>query len=159
MQILIPWDQSLLQRKMKSKLQTWIPGGLLGVGLLGFIDATYLTIKHYTQGEITCSITNGCDVVTSSIYSEIFGIPVALLGALFYLTMVVAMIAYLDRKNEKILRLASCFTIAGLLASIYFVSLPAFVLHAWCQYCIGSAITSTTLFVFGMIYLYHQRKA
>ena len=144
---------------MKSKLQTWISRGLLGVGLLGFIDATYLTIKHYTKGEVACSITQGCDIVTSSIYSEVFGIPVALFGSLFYLTMVIAMIAYIDRGHEKILRLASWFTIAGLLASIYFVSLQAFVLHAWCQYCIGSAITSTTLFVLGMIYLYHQRKA
>lgn len=143
---------------MKSKLTNWISKGLLGVGLLGFVDATFLTIEHFGGTELACGITGGCDVVTTSVYSEIFGIPVALLGALYYLTMVVLMIAYTDRGKEVLLRGASWLTITGLVASIYFTSIQAFVLDAWCQYCIGSAITSTLLFILGMTYLVKRKR-
>ncbi len=127
----------------------------LVLALLGFADATYLTLKHYSGTPITCSLTHGCDIVTSSAYSEIFGIPVALLGALYYLSVILLSIFVLDRKNPKILRLISHFTWVGLGASVYFIIVQAFILNAWCQYCIGSAITSTSLFVVGMVYLKH----
>jgi len=123
--------------------------------LLGFADATYLTLKHYSGSPITCSLTHGCGVVTASAYSELFGIPVALLGALYYLSVILLSIFVLDRKNPNILRLISQFTWVGLGASVYFIIVQAFLLHAWCQYCIGSAITSTSLFIVGMVYLRH----
>lgn len=143
---------------MKTSTTTWIPWGLLGVGLLGFVDAAYLTLKHYTKGDLACSVTAGCDVVTTSAYSEILGVPVALLGALYYLAMVLAMVAYADTKDSRIVRLASFATIGGLVASAYFVSVQAFVLSAWCQYCLASAVTSTLLFVLGMAYLRRTRS-
>jgi len=123
------------------------------VSLLGFMDSTYLAVKKLTGSEVTCTIVHGCDTVTSSSYSEIFGIPVALLGSLFYLMILVLSIAYLDRKKEKLLSCISKLTWIGLIASVYFMVVQAFILHAYCIYCIGSAITSSTLFVGGMIYL------
>ncbi len=123
------------------------------VALLGLCDAGYLTIKHF-RGEIPpCSILHGCEQVTTSVYSQILGIPVALLGALYYLAILFGCTLYLDTKNTKILKYISYFTITGLLFSLYFTALQAFVIHSWCQYCLFSAFTSTTLFVNGMIYL------
>jgi len=125
----------------------------LVVSLLGFMDSTYLAVKKLTGSPVTCTIVHGCDTVTSSVYSEIFGIPVALLGSLFYLMILVLSVAYLDRKKEKLLSCISKLTWIGLFASVYFMVVQAFILHAYCIYCIGSAITSSTLFVGGMIYL------
>ncbi len=126
--------------------------------LLGFADATYLTLKHYSGSPITCSLTHGCDIVTTSAYSQILGVPVALLGALYYLSVILLSIFVLDRKNTNILRLISRLSWLGLGASVYFIIIQAFILNAWCQYCIGSAITSTSLFVVGMVYLKKQKK-
>lgn len=137
--------------------RTWFALAFLLIATIGFADATYLTVKHYTGSPITCSIVHGCDIVTSSPYSELFGIPVALFGALYYLTIILLSVAFFDKKRPKFLALLSKLTLLGLLAAIYFVSLQAFVLHAYCLYCLGSALSSTILCILGMIYLKKTR--
>lgn len=133
----------------KANLIAWL---LLLVAFLGFVDATYLTVKHYRGDTINCLLTSGCNTVTQSRYSEIFGVPVALLGSLYYLSVFLLCIAYFDRKQPKILALAATYTVVGLVASAYFVALQAFVIKAWCQYCLASAVTSTVLFGLGVWY-------
>lgn len=119
----------------------------LALGLLGFSDATYLTVKHYTGGTIPCTITHGCDTVTSSAYSAIAGVPVALFGALFYLSAILLAIAYWQTQQRGLLRIFLVLSSVAFLASLGFVYLQAFVIHAWCQYCLLSALTSTLLCV------------
>ncbi|MDP3881076.1 MAG: vitamin K epoxide reductase family protein [bacterium] len=123
------------------------------IATIGFIDASYLTIVHFLGQAPECSILEGCDVVTSSKYSTIGPIPVALLGALYYLTVAIASIFALDRRSVAATRLVSNLTWLGLLASIYFVYLQLFVLKSICIYCMGSALGSTVLFILGMILL------
>jgi uncharacterized membrane protein len=119
---------------------------LIIIALIGFADATYLTIEHYA-GNIPPCTTDGCETVLTSSYSTIAGIPVALSGAVFYLAFLVLIIAYLLEKKEIILKIALLLTTLGFLASIYFFILQAFVIQAFCQYCLLSAATSTILFV------------
>lgn len=143
---------------MRKKFLNTIVSILLVVSVFGFVDATYLTVSHFEGHSITCNVIEGCDVVTSSMYSEVLGVPVALLGSLYYIFMIALCLLYFDRRRELVVRLASWFTIAGLVASLYFMSIMAFVLHAFCQYCLLSAITSTLLFVTGMTYLIKTKK-
>ena len=123
------------------------------VAVLGFADSTYLAVKKLSGSPVTCTIVHGCEIVTSSVYSEIFGIPVALLGSLFYLTLIILAVLYFDKKKNATLVLLANLTWIGLFASIYFMVVQAVILDAYCIYCIGSAITSSTLFVLGMVYL------
>lgn len=123
------------------------------IAIIGFADAGYLAFEHI-QGRVPpCTILEGCGVVTTSVYSEIFGIPVAVLGAMYYFAIAGLVIAWLDRKQSIILRLVSFASIIGLAASAYFVYLQLFVLKAICIYCMGSAITSTLIFILGMMML------
>ncbi len=125
---------------------------------IGFVDATYLTVVHYAGESPSCSLIHGCDIVTSSSYSMIFGIPVALFGSIFYLAILLLSIAYIDRKKEIILRICAWLSWLGFLASVWFVFLQFFIIHAICIYCMSSAFTSTTIFVIGMVYLTKIRK-
>ena len=125
-------------------------------GALGFLDATYLTVEHY-RGDIPPCTIAGCEIVLTSGQSKILGVPVALLGALYYLTLLILAIAYLDRKNNLLIRLAAYGTIVGFALSGYFVYLQLFVLNAICQYCMISAGTSTVLFIIGMFILSQTR--
>ena len=59
--------------------------GWLVFGLVGFLDATYLTIQHIRGGDQTCGPLWDCAAVADSQYAEIGGIPIALFGALYYL--------------------------------------------------------------------------
>lgn len=132
------------------KTSKWFLIIFIVIAFLGFIDATYLTVKHFIGSPVTCEFLKGCEEVTSSSWSSLFGIPVALMGAGYYLGMVVLAMLYLDTKNQIIGKLLPRLTILGLLASLYFVGLQMFVVKAYCLYCMGSAITSTTLFGMGL---------
>lgn len=130
----------------------WYPFTILGVSIIGFFDAAYLTIQHYTQFTLPCTITHGCDLVTKSEYSQIMGVPVALLGALYYLAIFLAAYIIIETKKTEYLRFIAIATTFGFLFSAWFVYLQLFVINAICQYCMLSAITSTTMFVASIVY-------
>ncbi|MEX1063709.1 MAG: vitamin K epoxide reductase family protein, partial [Candidatus Paceibacterota bacterium] len=135
------------------QIPKWLIVSFVVVSFIGFLDATYLAVSHYGGASLNCSFLNGCDVVTTSKYSAIFGIPVSLLGAIYYLAILVLAIAYLDSRKSGLLKMAARFTVVGLVASVWFVLLQVLVLKAFCLYCIGSAVTSTALFVLGLVVL------
>lgn len=131
---------------------------LLILALIGFADAVYLTIKHYLGDAPLCSIFNGCDTVTTSRFATVGPISVALLGALYYLAVFILLLIYIDRRREKILKWVSSLTELGFFASLWFVYLQAFVLKAFCLYCLISAITSTLLFVISAILVWPRKS-
>jgi len=117
---------------------------------LGFLDASFLTANHFS-GEVTpCFITSGCDTVTTSVYSKIFGVPVALLGLLYYVGQLILMMYYVDKGNRKILPLVVLGTVVGFLFSMWFLYAQIFIIRSYCIYCLFSVATSTILFGLGI---------
>ncbi len=143
--------------KTLSRVNKLQAAGFILLSLLGFLDATYLTIKHF-QGTIPpCSVAHGCETVLTSQYSTIGPVPVALYGAAYYLAILLGTFVYLDIKSDVLLKRLAQATILGLLASMYFFGLQWLVLKAWCQYCLASVATSTLLFIHGRVTL-HKNK-
>ena len=56
----------------------------IGVAIVGLAIALYLTVVHYSGAEAFCGIGHACVTVQRSAYSELAGVPVALLGVLTY---------------------------------------------------------------------------
>lgn len=141
-------------------LPKWLIWSLIIVSFIGFLDASYLTIAHYTGLALRCSVFNGCDQVTTSPYSVILGVPVALLGVFYYLAILLATLFYFDSRKACLPKYIAWATNAGLVASVWFVFLQLFVIKAICQYCMISATTSTLLFIFGIIIIkqYGEKK-
>ncbi|MDQ3221115.1 MAG: hypothetical protein M3Q26_10310, partial [Acidobacteriota bacterium] len=52
-----------------------LPAAAVVVALAGLVDAMYLTVKHYTEEPVPCSIIEGCEMVLTSSYAEIAGVP------------------------------------------------------------------------------------
>ena len=129
----------------------WLVIAFAAVSLIGFIDAAYLAAKHYLGTPIPCSLLEGCEVVTSSIYATIAGIPIALVGTFYYLTLFIASIAYTDTGRAGIIRMAAYTTIIGFLVSLLLLYLQLFVIKALCMYCLISLGTSTILFLLGVV--------
>lgn len=123
-----------------------VVAAFLVIALIGFADAAYLTIEHYQNRIPPCSV-GGCETVLTSAYSTVAGIPVSLIGAISYILIAAGALAYLEGRREKPFRFALALSAVNFLASIYFFILQAFVIHAYCYYCLGSAATSTILFV------------
>ena len=129
----------------------WLIGFFIIISFVGFTDAAYLTFAELTGRTLSCSVTHGCETVTQSQFSHIFGIPVAALGVVYYLSIFVSALHYLDQKRIKVLKFAATATCLGLIASAWFVYVQGVILQAWCQFCLLSAFTSTVLFGIGVV--------
>ena len=133
----------------KLALQVW---AWLVLSVIGLFDATLLTVEHFTHRGLPCSFTNGCERVLTSKYSEVLGVPTAAFGVVFYLIVLFAMIMAITNKQNPSRRLMLGWGSIGLLSSIILTGLQAFVIRAWCQYCLLSALTSTLIFVVAVWY-------
>jgi uncharacterized membrane protein len=122
----------------------WIARAL---ALVGFLDATYLTATHYSVGSLACGPGGGCDIVTTSEYATVAGVPVALVGLVYY--VVVNLIVWTPpsgwSRNLGLVFVAITAIAVG--ASAVFVYLQAAVIDAWCRYCLLSAGVSAGLFL------------
>lgn len=136
----------------------WIPWTLAILSFFGFADAAFLSAKHFQGTTPPCVIFSGCDVVTTSSYAVIAGIPVALLGALFYFSVLVLSLVYADRRALTALKIVRAISLPGFLFSLYLIYLQLFVLHAVCIYCMASAVTSTTIFALAFFALRKKKE-
>lgn len=112
----------------------------------GLADSAYLTAKHFSGSEVPCSVISGCEQVLTSPYAEILGVPTALYGAAAYFGAF--SLALLSAYGYR--RLWNAFgALSGIMAAatLWFLYLQAFVIGAFCQFCLLSAITSFALLV------------
>jgi len=120
---------------------------VLILGLLGLFISLYLTYTKISGTSPQCNLLSGCETVEQSSYSEVYGIPVALFGALFYLGIIVAtFIRVIKKYKEVISKLLLIATFIGFIYSMYLTYLEVYVIFAICIYCVASAIISTALF-------------
>jgi len=121
------------------------------VALAGLGIMTYLTVLHYTQAKSFCDLseTVSCDVVTTSIYSEIFGIPISIGGLAFF-----AFVLFLVFKgNPKTLYQSLFFsTVFFLTPSLYFTLTEILFIKTFCILC----ETSKALMVVILILTYSR---
>ena len=146
-----------LSNKIKNRNSPKVPGWLVASffagSFLGFLDSTYLTIEHYSGASLRCFLIQGCDNVLASSFSEIMRLPVALLGAVYYLIIFILVIAYIDTAKKIFMNIISRLTVAGFIMSLWFLLVQFFIIKAVCTYCLVSAFISITLFVFGLFLL------
>jgi len=128
------------------------------LSLIGLADAIYLTVKHITGGVVPCSLTGSCEQVLNSSYATIAGMPLAALGALAYFS--VFSLATLTAFGNERTRSIIFYVVALMLAfSIWLFALQAFVLHAFCQFCLLSAgITLLNSALVALDRFYFKRK-
>ena len=114
------------------------------LSLIGLADALYLTVQHITGQSVKCSVTSGCSVVLSSAYAMIGGLPTAALGLAAY--FVCFSLATLAVFGYQWARLALAVAVWPMfLTTLWLLYVQAFVLRAFCQYCLLSAALTLSL--------------
>ncbi len=121
---------------------TWL-GALAGSG---FILSAYLVIARVAHAPLYCPLGSGCDVVQSSRYGQVFGVPVAGLGLGFYVTLLALGILPLERMTRW--RLALPTAAAGVAASFVFTAVQYVRIRATCSLCLASAVLTLGLLVY-----------
>ena len=114
------------------------------VSLAGLADATYLAVQALTGETLGCGGSPDCFRVLGSSYARIAGIPVASFGVLAYFSVFAfAIFAAFGYTRARIFLIV---TIGGMfLATLWFLYVQAFLLHAYCRYCLFSAATTFLL--------------
>jgi len=108
------------------------------IALLGLADATYLAIAHLTGDDAVCGSLAGCSVVLGSVYAAVAGIPTAAFGALayFFVFSAAIFVAFGYRRAQSFFAVV---VVSMFLVSLWLLYLQAFVLHAFCPFCLLSA--------------------
>jgi uncharacterized membrane protein len=108
-----------------------------GLGVAG-----YLTYVHYAGISPVCTTGGSCEKVQTSAYSELLGIPVALIGLLGYAAILAALLA---RETETTRFAVSALTLTGFAFSAYLTYREIYSIHAICEWCVSSAIILTAM--------------
>lgn len=116
------------------------------VALVGLGDAIYLTVHHFTAEPVPCDLTGGCETVLTSAYAEFGGVPIAAFGALAYFTAfsLALLAAFGNRMTWTMFGVQAAIMAA---VSAWLLYLQAFVIGAFCQFCLISAATSFSLLI------------
>jgi uncharacterized membrane protein len=122
-----------------------------GLALVGLAISAYLTIEHYTAStSLACpeSATINCQKVTTSQWSHVGPLPVALLGLLFFvaIALLCTPIAWHQRSLDSLRVIAAGI---GVLAALYLVWVELFRIDAICLWC--TAVHACTLALLGAI--------
>jgi uncharacterized membrane protein len=116
------------------------------LALLGIADAVYLTVHHYTGEQVPCGVTGGCDMVLSSSYATVYGIPLAFFGAIAYFTAFSLALLTLFG-NVKLWNLFGLQVASMACFSAWLVYIQAYQIQEFCQYCLISAGICCSLFM------------
>jgi len=105
---------------------------------LGIGETTYLTASHLAGANVVCVASSGCSEVLRSVYASVGGIPLAAIGALGYFaafsTAILAAFGYRRAPDALAIIVGLMF-----LTTLWLLYVQAFLLHAFCDYCLLSA--------------------
>lgn len=132
------------------------------LALIGVFISVYLTLHKYgVIGSLVCG-TGNCETVQASKWAVFMGIPVPVLGLAGYgALLLIALIGLSPAKvhNRPIPIALFVLATGGLLFSIYLTYLEAFVINAWCRWCIASAVLALLIWIASLAELPRLRRA
>jgi uncharacterized membrane protein len=129
----------------------WLSVSGITLSVIGILASIDLTVAHYTTPTILACPDTGvinCAKVTTSIYSQILGIPLPLLGLGFFIVMLALQLPKVWRSHNRTLRLGRLiFAGTGLIMVFWLVYAELFLVNAICLYCTAVHIMTILLFL------------
>ena len=122
---------------------------------LGSVETMYLTINKLNGFFSMCSSQN-CTMVLDSVFSNLIGIPISMIGASLYVLVFILLskklICYYSKNSDKLIEF-SIITFQFLLSffSLYFFLILKFFLQTNCPWCAFSIFITSLLLFFGTI--------
>lgn len=122
---------------------------ITALAVLGLFDSIYLFIHYVTEAPLPCTVTQGCETIRLSTYASFVGLPTPLYGIVFYFVLG-AMMVWVDTimpEPRTMPWYIRGWTLIGFIVSAFLTGIEAFVLHAWCFWCVVSAVIATLAFI------------
>jgi uncharacterized membrane protein len=131
-----------------SRFRTILYTAVAIVSMAGLADATYLTVQALTGETLSCGGSPDCFRVLGSSYAKIGGIPVAMLGALAYFS-VFSFATFAAFGHGWVRKFLALIVGAMFVATLWLLYVQAFLLQAYCRYCLFSA--AITFLIAGLL--------
>lgn len=130
------------------------------LALIGVLVSVYLTLHKYgVIGTLACG-AGSCETVQASKWAVFMGVPVPVLGLVGYALVLGTALVGLAKPGSRAVALALLVLAGGALAfTLYLTYLEAFVIHAWCRWCIASAAITLLISIASLAELPRLRRA
>ena len=139
-------------------MDKWLYKASVVLVVLGLLVSIYMTIYKLTNNDKMCIGNGGCSVVNNSKYSEIYGIPVALVGVGGYLAILALLL--LENRNDHMRANATLYifgvALIGFLFTLSLIYVEIALLKALCPFCVTSQTVMTLIFILSVIRLVRQ---
>ncbi|MCC6499666.1 MAG: vitamin K epoxide reductase family protein [Anaerolineales bacterium] len=130
----------------------------IALTIIGLLVSIYMTIYKITSNDNMCIGSKDCSVVNASRYSEVNGIPVAVIGMAGYLALLA--VQWLERKPGFIQQNGAMIffglAVTGFLFTVYLVFVEVALLKAYCPFCITSQVAMTLIFILAVVRIIKQ---
>ena len=130
----------------------------IALAIIGLLVSIYMTIYKVTSNEAMCIGSSGCSEVNASRYSEINGIPVAVLGVVGYATILALL--FLDTRLSFFQENGSLVffgvSLMGFIFTLYLIYLEIALIKAYCPFCLASQAVMIVIFIISVIRLVRQ---
>ena len=136
-------------------------GAFIFTAMLGWVASIILTAIHFW---VIPMIPAGAELggpmlVIMSEWAYVGPVPLAAIGAVYYIVMIAMGSYWMTTKNELVERILLPVTAFGFLASMGFVYLQLFVIGAICPFCMMSAAATTILLGIELVVKYNGGAA
>jgi uncharacterized membrane protein len=130
----------------------------IALAILGLLVAVYMTVYKITNNASMCIGSSGCSEVNGSRYSEINGIPVAVLGVLGYAAILALL--FLEQRpgifQQNGTMMFFGISLLGFLFTLYLIYVEVALIKAYCPFCLTSQAVMTIIFIISVIRLIRQ---
>lgn len=126
---------------------------ILFTAFCGFLLAMYIFHKKRSGESMVCPLNMDCKPVIRSKYSKFLGVPVELMGMLYYASIAITygLILGVPGLGDGVFKLIVLIaTFGAFLFSLYLTAVQAFALREWCSWCLLSAFLSTLIFLISL---------
>ncbi|GAB4504689.1 MAG: hypothetical protein Fur0043_16830 [Anaerolineales bacterium] len=139
-------------------MDKWLYRISLALAMIGLLVSVYMTIYKITSNDALCLGSGDCSTVNASRYSEVYGVPVAAVGIVGYLAILLTL--WWEGKHPFFVRNAPLLVfgmaLTGFLFTVYLIYVEFALLKAICPFCLASQIAMTFLFLISLVRLARQ---
>ena len=146
--------------KLKIFSIDWLHSALILLTLGGMGVSAYLMWGYTVPGAaLACGQSHGCETVKNSVYANLLGVPLPVIGLATFLIIFILLILQKQHNIQArgwqpyIVLALFGISLTGVLYSIYLTYLELFVIYAICRWCVASAIIMTAIFALSIFNL------
>lgn len=140
-------------------MDKWLYRAMVALVIVGLAVSVYMTIYKYSGNDGMCLGSGDCSTVNASRFSEVNGIPVAVIGIVGYVAILIVLFyenrSDFFRKNGTLLVFGMSLT--GFLFTLYLVYLEIWVIKAICPFCVTSQVAMTIIFIIAVMRLFQNQ--